>query len=415
MTNLITDKLPASALLNEDNQPINDFVPYGNIPVSLFRGTTVCFQLIPEQDTIHGIRLRFGTYCRVNHCYVTIQIGDYRDVIPSESLQDNEYVNIALRKPQSCTVGQPLEIQIYSEDADDDNVVALWSSRLPPDFINPFHVLPLSVTAQPRVSIIIPVFNKALYTYNCLLTVQAHDPDISKEVIVVNNASSDSTATLLDSLQGNFAAIHNTENHGFVQACRQGAEAARGEFLVFLNNDTQVTPGWLYNMLTVMDAHAEVGVIGSKLIYPNGRLQEAGGIIFNDASGWNYGRMQDPTDPKYNQSRAVDYCSGASLMVRTSLWEQLGGFDTRYAPAYYEDTDLCFAARAAGFKVWYCHESEVIHHEGITAGTDITSGYKAYQATNKTKFFEKWQAILQAEHLPPPPETEPEKAAWRLK
>ncbi len=100
--------------------------------------------------------------------------------------------------------------------------------------------------------------------------------------------------------------INNKENHGFVQACRQGAAIAKGELILFLNNDTQVTPGWLSNMLKLMDTYPSVGITGSKLIYPDGRLQEAGGIIFNDASGWNYGRLQELTDPRFNQSREVD-------------------------------------------------------------------------------------------------------------
>jgi GT2 family glycosyltransferase/glycosyltransferase involved in cell wall biosynthesis len=265
--------------------------------------------------------------------------------------------------------------------------------------------------ASPRVSIVIPVFNQALYTYNCLLTLQACDQTISKEVIIINNASTDETADLLAQVEGAFTILNNEDNQGFVQACRQGAEVARGEFLVFLNNDTQVMPGWLSNRLTAMDSDHSIGITGSKLIYPDGRLQEAGGIIFNDASGYHYGRSQNPLLPQYNQSRFVDYCSGASLMIRKSLWTQLGGFDLRYAPAYYEDTDLCFAAREAGYHVLYCHNSEVIHHEGKTAGTDITSGYKAFQASNRKKFHEKWRAVLSTHSSP---NSSVEIAAFRL-
>jgi GT2 family glycosyltransferase/glycosyltransferase involved in cell wall biosynthesis/organic radical activating enzyme len=271
-----------------------------------------------------------------------------------------------------------------------------------PKFVDTFALNPIQLPDAPipRVSIVIPVFNKVLYTYNCLLTVQACDLQINKEVIIINNASTDETAALLEQLQGAFTVINNSENQGFVQACRQGAEVASGEFILFLNNDTQVMPGWLSNMLKVMDTDAKVGITGSKLIYPDGRLQEAGGIIFNDGSGYNYGRSQNPLLPQFNQSREVDYCSGASLMIRKTLWEQLGGFDLRYAPAYYEDTDLCFAARQAGYKVFYCHDSEVVHHEGITAGTDINTGYKAFQAVNRKKFQDKWRDILST-HPPP--------------
>jgi len=271
-----------------------------------------------------------------------------------------------------------------------------------PEFIKTsnFNSIQLPDAQKPRVSIIIPVFNQVLYTYNCLLTVQACDQEISKEVIIINNASTDETETLLAQFDGALTIINNSENQGFVQACLQGVKVAKGEFLLFLNNDTQVTPGWLSHMLKRMDTDSEVGITGAKLIYPNGQLQEAGGIIFNDGSGYNYGRSLNPLLPQFNQSREVDYCSGACLMVRKSLYEQLGGFDLRYAPAYYEDTDLCFAARKAGYKVFYCHESQVIHHEGVTAGKDINSGYKAFQAINQNKFVEKWRDML-ATHYPP--------------
>jgi GT2 family glycosyltransferase len=411
---IIEDRLPASALLGEHNQPMSDATFYGDIPITLAKDVCIRFRLIPNNDILTGIRLRFGTYCRINHCHISVQINEFTLRINAHELVDNEYIDIPLPTPQTCTQGQPVEIALYSEDATENNVVAVWCAKISLPFINTLTLKPIIFPklSPPRVSIIIPVFNKALYTYNCLLTLQANDQQISKEVIIINNASTDDTAALLGQLQGSFHLINNKENKGFVQACRQGAAVAKGEFILFLNNDTQVTPGWLSNMLKLMDTDPSVGITGSKLIYPDGRLQEAGGIIFNDASGWNYGRFQDPTHPKFNQSREVDYCSGASLMIRKKLWEQLGGFDMRYAPAYYEDTDLCFAARDAGYKVFYCHNSEVIHHEGITAGTDISSGYKAYQAINQKKFQAKWWNTLSTNH--PAPQTSPEMAAFRF-
>lgn len=216
----------------------------------------------------------------------------------------------------------------------------------------------------------------------------------------------------MQSLSADIELVHNPLNEGFVVACNQGAALARGEFIVFLNNDTQVTPGWLEHLLAVMDDD-QVGVAGSRLVYPDGRLQEAGGIIFNDASGWNYGRDGDPRDPRYGYDRPVDYCSGACLMVRASLWRQLDGFDSRYTPAYYEDTDLCFATRAAGYQVMYCAASVVVHHEGVTAGTDTAAGCKAFQPRNRQRFADKWRDALR-EQLPPPPASSPDDAARRL-
>lgn len=414
----ITDKLPACTLLSQDDQIINGFVPQGNIPIPLMKGIRLTFQLIPQEAMIAKIRLRFATYCRVNLCHMTLELHAQNTCtvcFSAKDLRDNQEVDITLPLPQACTAQQPVELILYSEDATSEHIVAVWGYRKLPRFVKTLDLnrhLTFSTENDIRVSIVIPVFNKVLYTYNCLLALLACDPEVGQEIIIIDNASTDETKTLLAHLEGErFKVISNQENQFFVQACRQGAASARGEFILFLNNDTQVMPGWLSSMLKRMETDSKIGITGSKLIYPDGRLQEAGGIIFSDASGCNYGRLQDPTLPQFNQSREVDYCSGASLMIRKVLWEQLGGFDVRFSPAYYEDTDLCFAARQAGYRVFYCHESEVIHHEGITAGTDLTQGYKAYQVVNREKFIEKWSSILTRHD---PPGTPPEKSIERL-
>ena len=208
------------------------------------------------------------------------------------------------------------------------------------------HFTPFAVPASdtPQVSIVIPVFNKIAYTAACLRSLAEHAEGIAFETIVVDDGSTDATAQRLAQIDG--IRVHrNAQNLGFVGSCNAGAAMARGEFVVFLNNDTVVTAGWLRALLDCFAQEPDAGLVGSKLVYPDGRLQEAGGIVFSDGSGWNYGRFGDPSDPRYNMRREADYCSGAAIMLPRALLEKLGGFDTRYAPAYYEDTDLAFAVR----------------------------------------------------------------------
>ena len=259
-------------------------------------------------------------------------------------------------------------------------------------------VLPLTSICFPQheevdVSIIIPVFNQLEYTHACLASLQAVEEQPRFEVIVVDDCSTDSTPEVITQIPG-VIYLRNDSNSGFIASCNAGAKTARGKYLVFLNNDTLVKPGWLTALLDTFKEERRAGIVGSKLLYPDGRLQEAGGIIWQDASGWNYGKFDDPGKPEYNYLRDVDYCSAAALMVPKALFESAGGFDSRYAPGYYEDTDLAFKVRQAGYRVLYQPLSEVIHHEGATGGTDISTGAKKHQEINRSTFAEVWSDEL---------------------
>jgi GT2 family glycosyltransferase len=252
----------------------------------------------------------------------------------------------------------------------------------------------------PHASIVIPVFNKVEFTFQCLRSLLREIDFDETEVIVVDNASTDETAQLLSHFQGLITVVSNDENRGFVDACNQGAAAARGRYLVFLNNDTVVLPGWLKHLRETVEGDASIGAVGSMFLYEDGRVQEAGAGVWQNGAAFHYGWGGSPDDRRYNFAREVDYCSGASLLVRRDLFEQLGGFDRRYAPAYYEDVDICFGVRSLGYKVVYQPMSRLIHHEGATAGRGLTTGFKRYQVTNRAKFVEKWRETLERENLP---------------
>ncbi len=245
-----------------------------------------------------------------------------------------------------------------------------------------------------QVSIIIPAWNHWKYTYRCLQSILANTGDTTYEVIIVDNGSSDQTGEMLAKVE-NVRVIRNESNAGYVVACNQGAEAARGVYLVFLNNDTEPLAGWLKELIDIADSDETVGAVGAKLIYPDGLLQEAGGMIFADGHGWNFGNGDDPYDEIYNVICEVDYCSGACLLVKKNLFAKLGGFDIRFSPAYYEDADMCFSLRRTGNKVVYNPKAEVVHHESVTSGVDKSSGVRShYMETNRKKFVQKWETEL---------------------
>lgn len=252
---------------------------------------------------------------------------------------------------------------------------------------------------NPDVSIVIPVYRRSDLTRRCLRSILEHTSGVDYEVILVDDQSDQANQRLLGSVTG-VRLMSNPDNLGYLRSVNRGAAAARGRWLVLANNDIEVQPGWLQALLGCGQSAEDIAVVTPKYLYPTGYLNEAGGIIWSDGTGVNYGRGDVPDSWRYGYRRDVDYGSAAALLVRTDFWRQRGGYDETFMPMYYEDTDLCFDARERGLRVVYEPEAVVIHHEGGTAGTDPDSGHKRHQEENRHKFVAKWGRRLE-DHPPP--------------
>jgi len=251
------------------------------------------------------------------------------------------------------------------------------------DFLQSTSVLDFK-NENPVLSIILVFYNKAELSFACLKSIQKY-VDISYEIIIIDNNSTDDTSNLLDKIKG-AAIIRNSDNQHFNKACNQAIPHIKGRYTLFLNNDTELLEESIRAVYQTIETNKNCGAVGGKIILPNGKLQEAGSIIWNDGSCLGYGRDQEPYLPEFNFKRAVDYCSGAFLLTKTNLFKKYGGFDSRFEPAYYEETDYCLWLQENGMEVIYDPKA-VIRHFEFASGLS-QEAIKLHKKNQKI-FFEK--------------------------
>ena len=233
-------------------------------------------------------------------------------------------------------------------------------------------------------SIIIPVWNNLALTTQCLTALSEVTQGVSYEVIVVDNHSTDETPAFLAGLGGDVKIITNDENLGFAKACNQGAQAAKGEYLVFLNNDTIPQAGWLSALVDEVKTHSDVAVVGSKLLYEDKTVQHAG-VAFSREFLMPYHMYPGvPADaPFVSRRRELQCVTAACMLIRRQVFAQVGGFDEGYRNGF-EDVDLCLKVREKNWKIVYQPHSTVIHLESRTPGR------KTHEEENTTRFRERW-------------------------
>jgi GT2 family glycosyltransferase/glycosyltransferase involved in cell wall biosynthesis len=320
----------------------------------------------------HGVRFSIvdGRFCRLIHG------ADFRVVSSRPS-------------------GMPLRIRSVRVSARADPSV-----QSSPDLVG----LAFDEQAEPFVSIIIPTWNGLHLLRDCLWGLRSHTLG-SYEVLVVDNGSSDPTPEALRRVSG-VRLLELGSNLGFARACNAGGAAARSRRLLFLNNDAVPLAGWLAPMLAALDRDPLIAIVGSRLLYPYGRLVQHAGIDIN-AEGDPYHplKFQPGDDPTVAVDRFVPAVTGACMLVRRDLFERLGGFDTKFENGY-EDVDLCLRARDADHRVLYCGSSVLLHHEAASEGRlDPARG-----RSNLERFRRRRREIVLGAAHEPGPQTSSAKA-----
>lgn len=247
--------------------------------------------------------------------------------------------------------------------------------------------------SSPIVTVLVPSFQNVKYTLECLKSIIDAAPSVDYEVLVADDASTDGTAAHLAEVP-NLVVLTSAENRHFLLNVNHALSEVRGRFLLLLNNDVQLRAGAIDALLTVIQSAPDIGAVGPKLLYPSGHLQEAGCSFRADCSTEMIGLGESPDLPAYQFTRDVDYCSGACLLLETRVFKELGGFDERFAPAYFEDADLCLRLRERGLRTVYCPDAVAVHHLSKSTASSGEESKLALVARNLGRFTAKWQETI---------------------
>ncbi|MDB3992105.1 glycosyltransferase [Gammaproteobacteria bacterium] len=304
-----------------------------------------------------------------------------KELVPADETKSRtKERNVVANSQKKNELIMDYKVNANSHKAEDPK--ALYSSKAREklsSFLSSDRNLTFPDTKNPSLSIILVFYNQPHLGFLCLQSI-LQKADVSYEVVIIDNASDDETNKLLNRIR-NAQIARNKDNLGFVRAVNQGADMARGEFILLLNNDALIEDQALSNALKSISEKENIGAIGGKIKLIDGTLQEAGSIIWKDGSTQGYGRGKDPCASAFMFAREVDYCSGAFLLCRKDRFNNLGGFDLDYSPAYYEETDFCIRLQKQGLKIIYDPSIEITHYE--FASSESFEAASALQKKNR--------------------------------
>ena len=248
--------------------------------------------------------------------------------------------------------------------------------------------------SSATVTIIIPAYNNFVEVAVCIESIASFASSTNYSIIIADDASPNFNFSVFGVLPG-VRVVRNATNCGYIENVNRSASGISTPYLLTLNQDVVVCPGWLDEMVAEMERDARNAIVGPRVLDHEFNILEAGALIFKDAHAMHRGRRSAPDAPRFAYSRNVDYVSGCALLIRTDVWERLGGLDVQYKPAYYDDVDLCLRAHALGLRVRYAPLSCVIHFEGTSMGKNVTEqdSLKSYQLVNQTKIAAVHQTV----------------------
>lgn len=249
-----------------------------------------------------------------------------------------------------------------------------------------------SVPNAPRTSICILAYGRTTMLNRCLRSLRraTQGDDQVETIVVANQVPPGELAQVEDPSQ--LVILTSDTNLGFGAGNDCAADLAHGEYLVFLNDDSTIEPDFLEHLVATVESDPSIGAVGSRIALPDGTLQEAGSVIWNNGSTTHIALGLPMDTERFNYLRDADYVSANGFLVRRSAWDAVRGFDDRYHPAYFEDVDLCMSLRDHGYRVLYEPRSLVHHLESQST----SKRYREFLlARNRARFFEKWRDQLQ--------------------